>query len=154
MKLHFRKIVGFQTYKKFKYSTIFVFARKWKICNKNSNMIKFKKKDYNMFTVNGVIRLDKKDSFSNRIDAKNSLEYRYHELTRLYKNLTKEILNKNNIQEENDYLFNALNKIMVLYPEKKAVIEEVRNMYYSEMLLTENSLNRLIQLYQEMHKII
>lgn len=98
--------------------------------------------------------MDKKDSFSNRINAKNSLEYRYHELTRLYKNLTKEILNKNNIQEEDDYLFNVLNKIMVLYPEKKEVIEEVSNMYYSEMLLTENSLNRLIQLYQEMHKII
>ena len=98
--------------------------------------------------------MDKKDSFSDRIDAKNSLEYRYHELTKLYKNLTKDILNRNSNQEKDDYLFNELNKIMALYPEKKDIVEEVRNMYYSEMLLTENSLNRLIQLYKEMHKII
>ena len=117
-------------------------------------MIKLKKMKY-IHKANGEITMENKHDFSDRINEKNNIRHKYNELTRLYKKLAKEILNKNGYEaKEDDYFFNELNKIIALYPEEKDVLEEISNMYYGDMLLTENSLNRLIKLYNEMHKII
>ena len=93
-------------------------------------------------------------NFSERINEKNNIKYRYNELTRQYKELAKKILKKNGYATTEDYFFNQLNKIGNLYPEKISVIEEVRDMYYGDMLLTENSLNRLNELYNKMYELI
>ncbi len=93
-------------------------------------------------------------NFSERINEKNNIKYRYNELTRQYKELAKKILKQNGYESTEDYLFNQLNKIGNLYPEKISVIEEVRDMYYGDMLLTENSLNRLNELYNKMYELI
>ncbi len=93
-------------------------------------------------------------NFSERINEKNNIKYRYNELTRQYKELAKKILKKNGYETTEDYFFNQLNKIGNLYPEKISVIEEVRDMYYGDMLLTENSLNRLNELYNKMYELI
>lgn len=93
-------------------------------------------------------------NFSERINEKNNIKYRYNELTRQYKELAKKILKQNGYESTEDYLFNQLNKIGNLYPKKISVIEEVRDMYYGDMLLTENSLNRLNELYNKMYELI
>lgn len=93
-------------------------------------------------------------NFSERINEKNNIKYRYNELTRQYKELAKKILKQNGYETTEDYLFNQLNKIGNLYPKKISVIEEVRDMYYGDMLLTENSLNRLNELYNKMYELI
>lgn len=93
-------------------------------------------------------------NFSERINEKNNIKYRYNELTRQYKELAKKILKQNGYESTEDYLFNQLNKIGNLYPAKISVIEEVRDMYYGDMLLTENGLNRLNELYNKMYELI
>lgn len=93
-------------------------------------------------------------NFSERINEKNNIKYKYNELTRQYKELAKKILKQNGYETTEDYLFNQLNKIGNLYQEKISVIEEVRDMYYGDMLLTENSLNRLNELYNKMYELI
>lgn len=99
--------------------------------------------------------MENKENFLNRINIKNTLEYRYKELTENYRQLLKNILLKNNVEiEDSEYMFNELNMLFVLYPDKSEIIEEVKNIYYGDILLTENSLKYLDELYQKLHKIV
>ena len=86
--------------------------------------------------------MDRRSEFLESINVKNDLKYRYYNLDRRIQKYVNETLNKNNI--------NKLLCMIHLYPNKRKILEEIMQMYYSDTILTENSLKVLEDLYKGM----
>ena len=92
--------------------------------------------------------MDRRSEFLESINVKNDLKYRYYNLDRRIQKYVNETLNKNNIN--NMPLMDKLLCMIHLYPNKRKILEEIMQMYYSDTILTENSLKVLEDLYKGM----
>lgn len=93
--------------------------------------------------------MDRRSEFLESINVKNDLKYRYYNLDRRIQKYVNETLNKNNINN-NMPLMDKLLCMIHLYPNKRKILEEIMQMYYSDTILTENSLKVLEDLYKWM----
>ena len=93
--------------------------------------------------------MDRRSEFLESINVKNDLKYRYYNLDRRIQKYVNETLNKNNINS-NMPLMDKLLCMIHLYPNKRKILEEIMQMYYSDTILTENSLKVLEDLYKGM----
>lgn len=93
--------------------------------------------------------MDRRSEFLESINVKNDLKYRYYNLDRRIQKYVNETLNKNNINN-NMPLMDKLLCMIYLYPNKRKILEEIMQMYYSDTILTENSLKVLEDLYKGM----
>lgn len=95
--------------------------------------------------------MDRRSEFLESINIKNNLKYKYCDLDRKIQEYINETLEKNGIIKiENMTLLEKLSCIVYIYPQKKDVITEILDMYYSDMILTENSYSALEELYNQL----
>lgn len=95
--------------------------------------------------------MDRRSEFLESINIKNNLKYRYGTLDRKIQEYINETLEKNNINKiKNMTLLEKLSCIAYIYPQKKDVITEILDMYYSDIILTENSYSALEELYNQL----
>lgn len=95
--------------------------------------------------------MNKRNEFLESINMKNDLKYRYYTLDRKIQNYIDEMLKRNNIEYKNNMpLRDKLLYMMYLYPKKRSILEKIMQMYYSDIILTENSLEMLENLYKEL----
>lgn len=95
--------------------------------------------------------MDGRSEFLESINIKNDLKYRYNTLDRKIQKYINETLEKNGISKiEEMTLIEKLSYMIDIYPNQKNIIMEISNVYYSDMILTENSYNMLEELYNQL----
>ena len=95
--------------------------------------------------------MNKRNEFLESINMKNNLKYRYYTLDRKIQKYINETLEKKGTPKiEEMTLIEKLSYMIDIYPNKKDIIMEISNVYYSDMILTENSYNMLEELYNQL----
>lgn len=95
--------------------------------------------------------MDRRSEFLESINMKNNLKYRYYTLDRKIQKYINETLEKNGTPKiEEMTLIEKLSYMIDIYPNQKNIIMEISNVYYSDMILTENSYSMLEELYNQL----
>lgn len=97
--------------------------------------------------------MDRRSEFLESINVKNDLKYRYYTLDRKIQNYINETLENNGTTKlEEMTLIEKLSYMVNIYQNKRDIIMEILNIYYSDMILTENSYDMLKDLYSRLRE--